>query len=56
MMFFSEKPNSTYSDLDAIKEILGEQFQEMLLMEYLPGREYTVDILCQNGVVHEVLP
>jgi len=56
MMFFSEKPNSTYSDLDTLKEILGESFQKMLLMEFLPGREYTVDILCQKGVVYAVLP
>ncbi|MGY5874060.1 MAG: ATP-grasp domain-containing protein, partial [Candidatus Thorarchaeota archaeon] len=55
-MFFSEKPNSTYSNLDAIKETLGNRFQKMLLMEFLPGREYTVDILCQNGVVYAVLP
>ncbi len=54
--FFSEKPNSTYSDLDTLKEILGETFQEMLLMEYLPGREYTVDILCLKGMVYAVLP
>ncbi|MFW9965113.1 MAG: hypothetical protein ACFFCX_16195, partial [Candidatus Sifarchaeia archaeon] len=36
-MFFSEKPSSTYSDLDKIKETLGESFQRMLLMEFLPG-------------------
>ena len=56
MMFFSEKPNSVYSNLDTLKEILGDNFQKMLLMEYLPGREYTVDILCQRGTVYAVLP
>ncbi|MHA1926283.1 MAG: ATP-grasp domain-containing protein [Candidatus Thorarchaeota archaeon] len=55
-MFFAEKPNSTYSDLDRIKETLGESFRRMLIMEFLPGREYTVDILCQKGVVYAVLP
>jgi carbamoyl-phosphate synthase large subunit len=55
-MFFSEKPNSVYSNLSTIKEILGENFQKMLLMEFLPGREYTVDVLCQKGVVYAVLP
>lgn len=55
-IFFSEKPNSTYSNMDSIKETLGESFRRMLLMEFLPGREYTVDILCQEGVVYAVLP
>ncbi|MFX1483485.1 MAG: ATP-grasp domain-containing protein [Promethearchaeota archaeon] len=55
-MFFSEKPNSVYSDLDIVKEILGDSFQKMLLMEFLPGREYTVDILCQKGMTYAVLP
>jgi carbamoyl-phosphate synthase large subunit len=55
-MFFSEKPSSTYSDLDKIKATLGENFRRMLLMEFLPGHEYTVDILCQKGVTYAVLP
>jgi carbamoyl-phosphate synthase large subunit len=55
-MFFAQKPNSTYSDLDRIRETLGESFRRMLVMEFLPGREYTVDILCQKGIVYAVLP
>ncbi|MBN2230621.1 MAG: ATP-grasp domain-containing protein [Candidatus Thorarchaeota archaeon] len=55
-MFFSEKPDSTYSDLETIKETLGESFRKMLIMEFLPGREYTIDILCQKGNVYAVLP
>ncbi len=54
--FFKEKPDSTYSDLETICSILGDTFQDMLVMEYLPGKEYTVDILCKDGIVYAVLP
>lgn len=51
-IFVNEKPNSffvAYEDmLNILKEAEGE-FHEMLLVEYLPGNEYTVDLLADKG-------
>ena len=51
-IFFHEKPNSYYIDLEELKEILNiKDLPKMLAMEYLPGTEYSVDMLCDNGEV-----
>ncbi len=42
--FYAEKPNSLYTTLDELHDILGEEFPQLLVMEYLPGDEYTVDV------------
>lgn len=44
-MFYEEKPSSLYIKMKNLKQILGSEFPELLIMEYLPGKEYTVDIL-----------
>lgn len=48
---FNEKPNSTYIDIDRAEAILRsrEQIPELLVMEFLPGEEYSVDMLVNNG-------
>tara|TARA_B100000945_G_C20408404_1_gene611310 strand:- start:1219 stop:2283 length:1065 start_codon:yes stop_codon:yes gene_type:complete len=43
--FFNEKPGSLSSNFEALKLILGEQFDELLVMEFLDGEEYTVDVM-----------
>lgn len=51
-ILFHEKPNSCYTTLKEFKEILSEgNMPPMLAMEYLPGDEYTVDMLVDNGEV-----
>ncbi|MBP3684475.1 MAG: ATP-grasp domain-containing protein [Oscillospiraceae bacterium] len=51
-ILFHEKPNSSYITLQDFKETLMEgQMPSMLAMEYLPGHEYSVDILCEDGKV-----
>lgn len=42
--FYNEKPNSLYITMDELHEVLGEEFPNLLVMEYLPGNEYTVDV------------
>jgi carbamoyl-phosphate synthase large subunit len=44
--FLSEKPNSTEMSLDELSKILerGKDFPELLVTEFLPGSEYTVDV------------
>ena len=51
-ILFHEKPTSAYVTLQDFKDTLREgQMPGMLAMEYLPGHEYTVDMLCENGKV-----
>lgn len=44
-LFFNEKPNSLYIALEDLYKILGDSFPELIISEYLPGEEYTVDVL-----------
>lgn len=51
-ILFHEKPNSCYTTLEDFKQTLSEgEMPPMHAMEYLPGDEYTVDLLAENGVV-----
>ena len=51
-ILFHEKPTSAYVTLQDFKETLQEgDMPKMLAMEYLPGHEYTVDMVCENGKV-----
>jgi len=42
--FYEEKPTGIYITIDELKKILRDEFSELILMEFLPGKEYTVDI------------
>lgn len=42
--FYNEKPSSLYITMEELHDVLGESFPELLVMEYLPGDEYTVDV------------
>lgn len=51
-ILFNEKPTSAYTTLEDFKATLSNHnIPEMLAMEYLPGTEYTVDLLADDGVV-----
>lgn len=51
-ILFHEKPTSAYVTLQDFKETLREgDMPKMLAMEYLPGHEYSVDLLCEDGNV-----
>ena len=52
-MFFNEKPSSSFITLDELISILSEreEFPKLMVMEYLPGTEYTVDLLADHGKV-----
>ena len=49
----NEKPNSFYTSYEDMLEILKEpeELTEMMLVDYMPGNEYTVDLLAQDGEV-----
>jgi len=44
-MFYSDKPTSLYLKMNNLHEILGSDFPPLLIMEFLPHAEYTVDVL-----------
>lgn len=46
--FYSEKPTSLFLKMDTLLNILGPHFPQLLVMEYLPGAEYTIDVLNAN--------
>lgn len=52
-LFFKEKPNGVYISLSELTEILRERdaIPEMMVMEYLPGTDYTVDLIADHGTV-----
>lgn len=56
-LLFNEKPYSTYISLeDAIRILSVRSFPELLVSEYLPGEEYSVDCLASHGKVKLVVP
>jgi carbamoyl-phosphate synthase large subunit len=54
--FFEEKPSGIYSTIDDVLAIIGDTFPEMIAMEFLPGKEYTVDVLCRKAKTFAVVP
>lgn len=56
-LLFNEKPNSTYITFDNSIQILSSKpFPELLVTEYLPGEEYSVDCLANRGETKLVIP
>lgn len=49
--FFKEKPNSQYMRIEELMAIIGEknEIPEMMVMEYLPNEDVSVDILADHG-------
>jgi len=53
-LFYTEKPNNINITMDGLRSILGDYFPSLLVMDYLPKDEYTVDIL--NADLITVIP
>ncbi len=49
--FYEEKPNSLFIKMDDLINILGEEFPELIVTEFLPGDEYTVDVFRNNKTI-----
>lgn len=53
----TEKPGSLEMNFDIMLEVLQEEgFPELIMMEYLPGEYYSVDLLTKNGLSLYVVP
>lgn len=56
-LLLETKPDSTVTTLDQVAEVLGGGFsQELLVSEYLPGTEYSVDSLVADGETLVMVP
>jgi carbamoyl-phosphate synthase large subunit len=52
----TEKPGQPFYRLDDLPFLLPDQFETaMLVCEYLPGQEYSVDFLASHGKLHYAL-
>jgi carbamoyl-phosphate synthase large subunit len=50
--FLNQKPESRHIDYTTFKNIIaGKDLPKMIVQEYLPGKEYSVDLLADNGNV-----
>lgn len=56
-LFFNSKPNSMYISYEELISTLSEKenIPEILIMQYLPGDEYSVDILARNGEIRQIV-
>jgi carbamoyl-phosphate synthase large subunit len=55
-LLFNHKPNSLYSSLEAIRDAIGEKpIPEMVVSEYLPGDELTIDAVVNKGSILELM-
>ena len=52
-MFYNEKPNSLFTTMKGLYGVLGDTFPDLLVTEYLPGKEYTVD--CISDIYGDLL-
>src|SRR6185503_17054683 len=49
-LLFNHKPTTTYTRLDdAVRVLSSGIFPELLISEFLPGEEYSVDCLANQG-------
>jgi len=56
-LLFNHKPTSTYICLnDAVRILSSGIFPELLISEYLPGEEYSVDCLANHGESILIVP
>lgn len=56
-LFFNYKPNHTYVKLRELLDVLGKgEFPPLVLMECLPGDEFSVDLVADNGKPIYIIP
>lgn len=54
----NEKPNNAYIGYEEFLQIArdADYFPDLLLMEFLPGEEFSIDVMVDNGKCHFVIP
>jgi len=49
-LFYNEKPTSLFVKLKHLYDLIGEKFNPLLVMEFLPGEEITIDVFRDQNV------
>jgi carbamoyl-phosphate synthase large subunit len=56
-LLFNDKPTSTYITFsEAVRILSSGKFPELLISEYLPGEEYSIDCLANHGKAVLIIP
>ena len=56
-LLFNHKPSNTFITNTKLHSILStNDFPPILVSEYMPGKEYTVDCLIENGIIKFIIP
>lgn len=56
-LLLNHKPDNSYTTLNNLSGIIGDKsLPEYLVSEYLPGKEYTVDVLARKGECLTIVP
>ena len=56
-LWLNEKPDSSYVNWEDTLHIMNhEDCPSILVSEYMPGKEYTVDVLRSKGETHYIIP
>lgn len=56
-LLFNYKPNTTFIKPEKLNDILqSDPFPPLLVSEYMPGAEYTIDCLIVEGVIKFIVP
>lgn len=56
-LWLNQKPGKAYASLEEAKEIIENKVcPPLLVTEYLPGEEYTVDVLVSKGETKYIIP
>jgi carbamoyl-phosphate synthase large subunit len=56
-LLFNEKPSTTFITYeDTINVLSQKNFPELVVMEYLPGEEYSIDCLINKGEIQYIIP
>ena len=55
-LLFNHKPNSQYIEEQRLDNILKDGFPTLLVSEYMPGQEYTVDCFMNDGEIKLIIP
>ncbi len=50
-LYYEEKPSSLLVRMEQVRQTLGDSFPTLMVMEHLPGTEYTVDLFRGDGYV-----
>jgi carbamoyl-phosphate synthase large subunit len=57
-IYINQKPTNVYTSLEEMDSVFktAKLFPKLLVMEYLPGEEYTVDIFMSHGTARFIIP